>query len=154
MLLLEQQKTARIIQVVFFLALDRFLKMLALNLPPAAVYGIFGDWLVFRPLKNYFISLFLSLGKSLGLGLAALIILALLFYCQRYWGQMSGREQLAWLLVLAGAFSNLYDRLAYGFVVDYFGFKYLFTNNLADILIFSGLALLVFVSLGRPRTPF
>lgn len=56
-------------------------------------------------------------------------------------------EKLALVLTLGGAFSNLYDRLARNYVVDYFSInrgklkKVVF--NLGDICIFAGTALLV-----------
>lgn len=55
-------------------------------------------------------------------------------------------------LMIGGAFSNLYDHLVRGFVVDYFGFKTKwkkFTNvtfNLGDIFIFIGGIIIILTS--------
>ena len=53
-------------------------------------------------------------------------------------------------LVVAGAFSNLYDRLAYGYVVDFINIFIWPTFNLADLMIVGGL--LCWVLLERRRT--
>lgn len=42
-------------------------------------------------------------------------------------------------LLIAGAISNLIDRLRYGGVIDYFALPNLFVFNIADIVIISGL---------------
>lgn len=54
------------------------------------------------------------------------------------------------MLILSGAFSNLYDRILRGYVVDYFGIRTKWkkftdiTFNLGDIFIFSGIAMLFY----------
>lgn len=54
----------------------------------------------------------------------------------------------AYSLVLAGALGNLYDRMAYGYVVDFLHFYYQNWNfpafNIADSAICIGAALLLF----------
>ena len=50
-------------------------------------------------------------------------------------------------LIIFGAVSNLYDRLKYGFVIDYFDLKYFTIFNIADAMIFFG-ALGVIIVLG------
>lgn len=53
-------------------------------------------------------------------------------------------------LVLAGAFSNIYDRIVRGFVIDYFGIQTKWkkfsdiTFNLGDIFVFAGVAMLFY----------
>jgi len=49
----------------------------------------------------------------------------------------------AYCLLLAGAASNLLDRIKFGFIVDYLNFIF-FYNNLADIMICLGVAILIF----------
>ncbi|HPI67045.1 MAG TPA: signal peptidase II [bacterium] len=50
---------------------------------------------------------------------------------------------LAGALIFTGALSNLIDRLAYGYVIDYLNFYYWY-NNLADILITVGSVLAIY----------
>lgn len=63
-------------------------------------------------------------------------------------GQFVRKSGMA--LVLAGAFSNLYDRFIRGFVVDYFGIRTKWkkfsdiTFNLGDIFIFAGIGMLFY----------
>lgn len=69
-------------------------------------------------------------------------VLGFLLPKKGYWA-----EKLALVLTLGGAFSNLYDRLTRGYVVDYFSInagklkKVVF--NLGDICIFAGTAIMV-----------
>ena len=44
-------------------------------------------------------------------------------------------------LLLGGAVGNLIDRLAYGYVLDFFEFRGLFVNNFADVCVSMGTAL-------------
>ena len=52
------------------------------------------------------------------------------------------REKLGMTILSAGAFSNIFDRLVRGYVVDYFGIKNSklskITANLADVYILIG----------------
>lgn len=56
-------------------------------------------------------------------------------------------EKFSLMLTLGGAVSNLYDRFARNYVVDYFSFNVKKLNkiifNLGDICIFAGSALLI-----------
>ena len=69
-------------------------------------------------------------------------VLGFLIPKKGYWA-----EKLALVLTLGGAFTNLYDRLSRGYVVDYFSIdmgklkKVVF--NLGDICIFAGTAIMV-----------
>jgi signal peptidase II len=81
------------------------------------------------------------------IGLSAIIIMWLLQYfavCCR-----DGLYGHVWALnvVIWGAFSNLYDRLTRGFVVDYIDIGSLPIFNLSDIMIVGGMiALLILIS--------
>ena len=52
------------------------------------------------------------------------------------------------LLILLGALSNFFDRLAYGYVIDYFYLKNFTIFNLADASI-SGGAILALIGLNK-----
>lgn len=58
-------------------------------------------------------------------------------------------EKLGGAIALGGAFSNMYDRIVRGYVVDYFGFKTKWkklsrlTFNLGDFCIFIGASLIL-----------
>lgn len=59
-------------------------------------------------------------------------LLAVLFYLQRSWPKENRWLRYGALLVTAGAVGNLYDRVAYGFVVDFLDFRVWPVFNVAD----------------------
>ena len=60
-----------------------------------------------------------------------------------------GLIKFAWALVLAGALGNLYDRVRYGYVVDYLDFRIWPVFNVADASICAGAGLAAFYFLKR-----
>ncbi len=52
-----------------------------------------------------------------------------------------GRVYLGWLFIIAGALSNLYDRLVYGYVVDFLDFRFWPVFNIGDMSICLGVFL-------------
>ncbi|MEZ5393639.1 MAG: signal peptidase II [Bryobacterales bacterium] len=83
-------------------------------------------------------------------GVAVLAIFVL------FWRQSQGAARLRWALalILSGAVGNLYDRLMYGYVVDfldfYVGSWHWPAFNVADCCITVGAGLLLLDSLARP----
>ena len=73
---------------------------------------------------------------SLGASVAIIGLLAV----HRYPGRLMNTG-LA--LVLGGAIGNVIDRLTYGYVFDFLEFRGLFVNNLADICVSIGVALVI-----------
>ena len=61
-----------------------------------------------------------------------------------------GLQETAWALVIAGAAGNLYDRLWFGYVIDFLDFRVWPVFNLADSSICVG-AILVLVVFWRSR---
>ncbi|MDP2736330.1 MAG: signal peptidase II, partial [bacterium] len=130
--------------VIFFIALDRFLKVFALS-DPGSARNLLGDFLRFNFKANYYIAFSLPLaGQWLNI-VICLIILSLIFYLARAW--RSGKQEIAVCLFITvvGAASNLYDRLKYGFVIDYLDLKYFTVLNLADVMIVAGVFLLLVI---------
>lgn len=85
-------------------------------------------------------------GAAFGIGAArnnffvalTVVLLGVLLYLQRAW-----REKNAWLqagltLVIGGAIANLYDRVVYGFVVDFLDLRVWPVFNVADSCISIG----------------
>ena len=92
-----------------------------------------------------------GLGFSLNFGLLPNLIIisaALLFFVYYYF---SHRAELSWLgkivfvLIFAGATSNIIDRLYLGYVRDFIDLGLGFTFNLADAMIVVGLILILFI---------
>ncbi len=129
---------------VFVVSLDRILKVLAYQLwsyEPVFFTKYFG--LVFS--KNYFISFSLDpFINPLFIIIPAILLLIagfFFFVSKRRWGGATG----LWV-VLLGALSNLYDRLAYGYVIDYLNLTFFTVFNLADVLITVGVGWLIWRS--------
>jgi signal peptidase II len=90
-------------------------------------------------MKNY------GLGFSINFGLipnVLIIVAALIFFIYYYW---HSRKNLNWfyelffILIFAGAISNLADRIYLGYVRDFFDLGLNFTFNLADLFLAIGL---------------
>ena len=62
-----------------------------------------------------------------------------------------GVTDWAWALVIGGALGNLYDRVRYGYVIDFLDFRIWPVFNVADICICVGVFLIILKFAGRPR---
>ena len=89
--------------------------------------------------KNYGAS-FSILENSPSL-LIAIAVLALVIFSYLFF--KSKEDKLALSLLFAGTFSNLIDRLIYGYIIDYLPLPYLFTFNLADLSNTMGVVILI-----------
>ena len=128
--------------VIFFVALDRFLKVFAFA-SQTSEFNLLGEILKFSYKANYYIAFSLPVyGTWLNITVS-LIILSLIIYLFKIWraGERGLVVSLSAVILAAG--SNLYDRLKYGFVIDYFDLKYFTVFNLADVLITVGIFLLL-----------
>lgn len=133
---------ARPLGLAALLVLDRLTKRWAL------------DWLEPRgsvPVLPFFHLTYVeNTGAAFGVGRArngffiglSLLLLGGLFYLQRSWPKENRWLRAGLLLVTAGAVGNLYDRLAYGFVVDFLDFRVWPVFNVADSCVTVGACLL------------
>ena len=64
---------------------------------------------------------------------------------------LRGFNQIAWSLVIGGALGNLYDRIRYGYVIDFLDFRVWPVFNIADTSICIGIFLVAAVFLWRGR---
>lgn len=118
---------------------DRWLKVLA-------IHGATADWWFahFVVFKNDRLVFSWPLSNTIGTVLmaAAMIIVAWVFW--RAWRRRQMQMFLGASLMFLGAASNLFDRLRYGFVIDwaYLG-QWWPVFNLADVMIAGGLVLLL-----------
>ncbi len=122
---------------IFFIALDRFLKFLAVN-DFLNNKKIIGDFFKFNFASNYNIAFSIPLiGWWLNI-LIILIIFVLIFYLLYLFKEQDSKKFSLLLLIICGAVSNLFDRIKYGYVIDYFDLKYFTVFNLADVMIVGG----------------
>lgn len=128
--------TALYLAVIFFVALDRWLKVLAIQ---GARFNLLGEIFKFEFAKNFYIAFSLPLYGAWLNAVILIIILSLIYYIIRSWRAGSRGAALCLFAVVLGASSNLFDRLKYGYVVDYLDLKYFTVFNLADIMIVAGI---------------
>lgn len=130
--------------VIFFIGLDRFLKVFIFN-NQASEFNLLGEILKFSYKNNYNIAFSLPLTGQWLSTVILLIILLLIFYLARAWRKKEVALEIGLFMVVLGASSNLYDRFKHGFVVDYFDLKYFTVFNLADFLIVAGVFFLLVI---------
>ena len=128
--------------VIFFIALDRFFKVFSFA-NQASEFNLLGEILKFSYKNNYYIAFSLPLAGWPLMILIALIIVILILFGLACLKKAQIFKAVALSLIIAGASSNLFDRLKYGFVIDYLDLKYFTVFNLADIMITVGVILLL-----------
>ena len=135
-----KKMTAIFSAVIFFVALDRLLKVLA---EQGFKLNLVGEILKFNFKANYFIAFSLPLaGAWLNAAITAVILL-LVYYLIASGRRGERAAALSLSAVILGAAGNLFDRLKYGYVVDYLDLKYFTAFNLADVMIVAGVGLLL-----------
>lgn len=123
---MQKEKLGLIILSLVFL-LDRGLKMLSL----AQVEF----WSLSQPIINPKIISGLFFSSTTSLIISLIVVVFLIYAAIRY---QQDRFWLAW--VIAGAGSNIWDRLQYGGVIDYWTWTaWPWVFNLADLMIVGGL---------------
>lgn len=132
----EKKKLVMSILVgLLFFTSDRLIKNLALlnKLP---------TWLNFQ--KNYYF-LFIFQGWFFYL-LTTSILLFLVFLIIKGYKKENYQPSFSLIFILLGGGSNFFDRIIYGFVIDYFNFFNLWSFNLADAMIsFGFLSILIYI---------
>lgn len=123
------------------LALDRVLKF-------AAQYGLTEGWSFFDFYprltlhKNYGLAFDLPIARIAIVAVTAIILVVLIVWFMRIW-RSEPRTRSALLLVVVGATSNLFDRVAFGSVIDTIEIFPRSIWNIADIMIVAGLLILI-----------
>jgi len=137
---------ALLLVVAIFFSLDRYLKYLAIHIFSSQSFNLLGSFLKFSLAKNYYIAFSLPLyGWVLNI-LISLIIIGLISYIFYLISAKNNQRLIIFslTLILFGAISNLTDRLIFGYVIDYFDFKYFTVFNLADVMISLGVIMFLF----------
>ncbi|MFH1426943.1 MAG: signal peptidase II [Patescibacteria group bacterium] len=128
--------------IIFFIGLDRFLKVFAFS-SQASEFNLLGEILKFGYKANYYIAFSLPLaGRWLNI-VICFIILSLIYYLARTWQGGKRETAICLLAIIAGAASNLFDRFKYGLVIDYLDLKYFTVFNFADVMITIGVFMLL-----------
>lgn len=138
-----KKMTVIYLAVVFFVALDRFLKVFSFS-SQASEFNLLGEILKFSYKNNYYVAFSLPLAGWPLTILITLTIIVLILFGLYYAKKFQVDKAAVFFLIILGASSNLYDRLKYGFVIDYLDLKYFTVFNLADIMITVGAVSLLF----------
>jgi signal peptidase II len=123
--------------LIFFI-LDRVLKQIALSEK-------------LKSFLNFNFSLSLNKGIALSLPLAEkflyFLLIIIIFWLSAVILKSYQKKELTNILglslILTGTFSNLFDRILYGAVIDYFLFWEITIFNLADVMILTGGAIIL-----------
>lgn len=132
---------------IFFLA-DRIFKQLSLDTPD---FSIIPGWLDFHFFANRNIAFSLPLSGKWLSAFIIVIILGLSLYLFVSWQKLNRWERIGFISIVSGALSNLFDRLVYGFVIDYLDLKWFAIFNLADVLIVIGAIIVLIGILKSPK---
>lgn len=132
---------AALFWAVLLLLIDRGLKMTAFFWWSDHSQPLIDGWQLTYSINNYLAFSLPWSGWILTIFLTILIF-GLTIYAVRVIKKQPS-QSYGWLFLLAGAYSNLYDRVVYGGVIDYIT-SWWTIFNLADILIGLGLIILFF----------
>ena len=122
------------------LALDRLLKRVALS---DTHFSLLGDALRFELFRNDGIAFSLPLSGPVVWILSVGILIAIGRLAYQDFKTRHYKRAEAYLFFVFGACSNLFDRIAYGYTVDYLIFFRLSAVNIADGMILAGALWLV-----------
>ncbi|MFA5020809.1 MAG: signal peptidase II [Patescibacteria group bacterium] len=127
---------------VFFI-LDRALKWLFTHLWSRADFKLAGDWLSLKPVMNPGLAFGWPLAVSVVIMATVLALAGLVYWAWLSYRQHQYASFFALALIIVGAYSNLFDRIGYGAVIDYISLEHFSVFNLADILISAGIAIIL-----------
>ena len=124
-------------------ALDRWTKILAEEqLSFGESRALIEGWFSFTLVYNAGAAFGMLQGARWLFVFIALILLAVLIWQRKVLVAQTRTAQLATALLLGGVVGNLWDRIAYGYVVDFLHFHYWPVFNVADMAIVVGAVIL------------
>lgn len=130
----KKKMTVFLLAAIFFIVLDRVFKQWAISNPSETVVLI-PELFKLNLAKNYYIAFSIPLsGVLLNIVILAIIVI-LTYYLFLLWSKKQFLLVGYLTNIQFGAISNIYDRLKYGFVIDYFDLRYFTIFNLADTMI-------------------
>ncbi|OGF25452.1 hypothetical protein A2331_05350 [Candidatus Falkowbacteria bacterium RIFOXYB2_FULL_34_18] len=144
------QKIAIIIFIaIFCVSIDRFLKILSsVYLKPTYIIE---NILQFNFAKNYFIAFSIPFtGLILNITITS-ILLFLIYHLVTVLKENKIIYSSCLIFIILGTMSNLFDRLKYGYVIDYIDLKYFTVFNIADSMIVCAAACLILIILKEKK---
>lgn len=128
---------------------DQVTKLLAFKFIEIVDYS---NLVAIHPFKNYNFAFSLSVPPVVMYSLYAVLIVAILVYVIRAWKFLNSASKFAWVIILAGACSNVGERIITGYVKDFIKFNTGFFN-FADVYIVFGIILLLPFRAARNDSP-
>lgn len=131
--------------IVALFLLDRYFKIIALqkiSAPSGGDFFIIPKFFKFTFFANHAGAFGLPFAANFIIIASAVIIFFLIIFASRAFQR---RDMLLFgglMIIILGALSNFFDRLAYQFVIDYFHLWPMSYFNLADIMIGAGIIIL------------
>jgi signal peptidase II len=138
---LTRIRNTALFSAVFLLIIDRLAKQLALSLWHEHPQVLIKNLLSLSSSQNIFVAFSLQTFFDplwLIIPIVAIVVVVLIKTLREH-----SADAPALILILAGAASNLFDRLVYGYVIDYIDLSYFTIFNIADILISVGVVWLL-----------
>lgn len=135
--------------IILGLLADYFSKRWALaTLSTGGRIDLIKGYLDFEYLENRGAAFGIFQGNVIALSVISLTIAAVLVYMLFKYGKQSKVLAAALSLIIAGALGNIYDRLVYGFVVDFIHAHWMDvyhfpTFNVADMCVTGGTVLMI-----------
>lgn len=136
---------------IFFVAIDRFLKILSFEYFRNREISLFGDLLKFDFAKNYNIAFSLPITNIVIMATIPLIVGFLFYYGLKLAKSNDFHSAGLLTIIIFGAISNYVDRLKFGFVIDYIDLKYFTVFNVADSMIVVASMFLLFMNLNLKK---
>ncbi|MGB9680647.1 MAG: signal peptidase II [Patescibacteria group bacterium] len=126
--------------VLTFFILDRFFKNLFLS--QETIYKEFGPFAFFLTKNSRVIFGFFASNIWFDI-LTGLVLLFVILKLKEAYLKKDFTSLFVYSLLIGGAVSNILDRIKYGFIIDYIDLGPWHIFNLADLLILSGVVILV-----------
>lgn len=126
--------------------LDRATKIWVVQtLPLWSSRPLLGKWLYITHVRNTGAAFGLFGGQAVPLAFVSLGLFLILFLLRSQLPALGTSGKLALAMIIGGAVGNLYDRLKFGYVIDFLDLKFWPVFNVADSAVVVGAILLVFV---------
>lgn len=132
------------------LILDQIFKYWAfIRLSGEADFFILGRFLSLEFYQNPGIAFGIPLPPWFFYLVVVVILILLGYFFRQYYQKKDLISLFALSLIMGGALSNLIDRMRFGYVIDYLNFAFWPVFNLADVMVVSGVIVLLIKLLRR-----
>lgn len=138
-----------ILAIVVLISADQFSKFLIVkNLSVNNSVSLINNFFSITYVKNYGAGFSIMQNQTLFLTVISIIAIMLLSYLLYKTKNKEISNRISFLLIISGAFGNLFDRIRFGYVIDFFDFNIFGYDfpvfNVADSFITIGALILIF----------